>query len=223
MPYPVMNTLLDAGYPTGALNYWLSSFTSGLPDELIDAMVERFASVPSPMRRCCFEHFHGAVTRIGVTDTAVPHREEGWNLADPVGVDGPRRRPTRTSRWTRETYAALSRPHLDERRWLNYLGDDQGDDAVRARTARTTTGSSSQAPLRPATTSSTTTTTSTPPDRTSGVWRVQSGPDPRCTGLTPRCPFRSQPSRLRPFGSFWRSRRVARQRGRGGIPACPLA
>ena len=28
MPYPVMNTLLDAGYPDGALNYWLSSFTA---------------------------------------------------------------------------------------------------------------------------------------------------------------------------------------------------
>ena len=27
LPYPVMNTLLDAGYPEGALNYWLSSFT----------------------------------------------------------------------------------------------------------------------------------------------------------------------------------------------------
>ena len=49
MPYPVMNTILDAGYPDGALNYWLSSFTRGLPDELIDVAVERFASVPSAM------------------------------------------------------------------------------------------------------------------------------------------------------------------------------
>ena len=32
MPYPVMNTLLDEGFPAGSLNYWLSSFTSGLPD-----------------------------------------------------------------------------------------------------------------------------------------------------------------------------------------------
>ena len=29
MPYPVMNTILDAGYPSGSLNYWLSSFTRG--------------------------------------------------------------------------------------------------------------------------------------------------------------------------------------------------
>ena len=43
MPYPVMNTILDAGFPDGALNYWLSSFTRGLPDGLIDTAVERFA------------------------------------------------------------------------------------------------------------------------------------------------------------------------------------
>ncbi len=130
MPYPVMNTLLDAGYPTGSLNYWLSSFTRGLPDGLLDTMVERFASVPSPMSAILLEHFHGAVTRIGVQDTAVPHRSEGWNLLLPsVWLD-----PAATDEniaWTRETHAALG-PHLDDARWLNYLGDDQLGDAVRA-------------------------------------------------------------------------------------------
>jgi FAD/FMN-containing dehydrogenase len=130
MPYPQMNTLLDAGYPTGALNYWLSSFTRGMPDALIDAAVERFASVPSTMTAILFEHFHGAVTRVSPTDTAVPHREPGWNLLIPsVWTD-----PTATDvniRWTRETHAALA-PHLAARRWLNYLGDDQAEDAVRA-------------------------------------------------------------------------------------------
>ena len=42
MPYPVMNTLLDDGFPKGALNYWLSSFTNGLTDALIDTAVERY-------------------------------------------------------------------------------------------------------------------------------------------------------------------------------------
>jgi FAD/FMN-containing dehydrogenase len=130
MPYPVMNTLLDDGYPTGSLNYWLSSFTRGLPDGLLDTMAERFASVPSPMTAIMLEHFHGAVTRVGVTDTAVPHRAEGWNLLIPsVWVD-----PAATGEniaWTRETHRAFG-PHLDEARWLNYLGDDQLGDAVRA-------------------------------------------------------------------------------------------
>jgi FAD/FMN-containing dehydrogenase len=129
MPYSVMNTLMDEAYPTGSLNYWLSSFTRGLPDELLDTMVDRFASVPSPMSAILLEHFHGAVTRVGVTDTAVPHRSEGWNLLIPsVWMD-----PADTAKniaWTRETHAALA-PHLDEARWLNYLGDDQGLDALR--------------------------------------------------------------------------------------------
>ncbi len=129
MPYHVMNTILDAGYPAGSLNYWLSSFTRGLTDGLIDTMVERFATVPSPMSAILLEHFHGAVTRVGVTDTAVPHRSPGWNLLIPSVWTSPADNDANIA-WTRETHAALA-PHLDERRWLNYLGDDQGEDAVR--------------------------------------------------------------------------------------------
>jgi FAD/FMN-containing dehydrogenase len=130
MPYPVMNTILDEGFPRGSLNYWLSSFTQGLTDGLIDTMIERFASVPSPMSALLLEHFHGAVTRVGVSDTAVPHRAEGWNLVIPAVWLDPADSEENIA-WARETHRALA-PHLDERRWLNYLGDDQGGDAVRA-------------------------------------------------------------------------------------------
>ena len=130
MPYPQMNTLLDDGYPDGALNYWLSSFTGGLTDELIETAVEQFKAVPSSMSAILFEHFHGAVTRVAPTDTAVPHRTPGWNLLIPsVWID-----PARTDaniRWTREAFAAL-RPGFAPGRWLNYLGDDQAEDAIRA-------------------------------------------------------------------------------------------
>ena len=129
MPYAAMNTVLDDGYPAGSFNYWLSSFTAGIPDELIDVMVERFQTVPSPMTAILLEQFHGAVCRIGVEETAVPHREPGWNLLIPsVWVD-----PADTDAniaGTRETHVALT-PHLTDRRWLNYLGDDQGQDAIR--------------------------------------------------------------------------------------------
>jgi FAD/FMN-containing dehydrogenase len=130
MPYPVMNTLLDDAYPTGSLNYWLSNFTTGLDDGLIDTMVERYASVPSPATVLLLEHFHGAVCRVGVTDTAVPHRAEGWNLAIPGTWFDPADTNANVA-WVKETHAALA-PHLTEAKWLNYLADDQGDDAVRA-------------------------------------------------------------------------------------------
>jgi FAD/FMN-containing dehydrogenase len=123
MPYPVMNTILDDGFPRGALNYWKSTFVRGIGDGLIDTMVERFASCPSPMSGILLEHFHGAVTRVGREDTAVPHRAAGYNLlipsvwTDPAATDA-------NIAWTRETYAALE-PERAEGRWLNYYGDDE--------------------------------------------------------------------------------------------------
>ena len=130
MPYPVMNTLLDEGFPRGALNYWKSSFVARLDDELIDLAIERFETTPSPLNAILFEHFHGAVTRVGIGDTAVPHREVGYNLLLPsVWLD-----PTDTEAnvgWTRATFDLLS-PHFAGRRWLNYFSDDDGADAVRA-------------------------------------------------------------------------------------------
>ena len=140
MPYPVMNTLLDAAYPNGALNYWLSSFTTG--------------SARRADRRA------GRAVRVGaVTDDRDPVRALP-RRRDPGRPDATRRCPTATragtcsSRpcgldpadteaniaWTKDTYAALSE-HFGGGRWLNYLGDDQ-DDASARRTARTTTGSS---------------------------------------------------------------------------------
>jgi FAD/FMN-containing dehydrogenase len=129
MPYPVMNTLLDGAFPKGSLNYWLSSFTTGLPDGLVDAMVDRFASIPSPMSAILLEHFHGEVTRIGVADTAVPHRATGWNLLLPSQWLDPADTEANIA-WTKDTFAAFSE-HFATGRWLNYLGDDQ-DAAIRA-------------------------------------------------------------------------------------------
>jgi FAD/FMN-containing dehydrogenase len=129
MPYPEMNTLLDAGYPKGALNYWKSSFLAGLNEDLLDTLVDRFAACPSPMSGMVLEHVHGAVTRVGVTDTAVPHRDPGYNLVvtsewlDPNATEA-------NVAWTREVYAAIE-PHRAGRRYVNYLGDDEASDAVR--------------------------------------------------------------------------------------------
>jgi FAD/FMN-containing dehydrogenase len=81
------------------------------------------------MTAMLFEHFHGAVTRVGPEDAAVPHREPGWNLLIPSVWTDPATTDANIG-WTRETFAALQ-PHLATRRWLNYLGDDQGDDAIR--------------------------------------------------------------------------------------------
>jgi FAD/FMN-containing dehydrogenase len=130
MPYPAVNAMLDEAFPRGALNYWKSSFLSELTDSLIDEAVARFAVTPSPMSSILFEQYHGAATRVGPTDTAVPHRSEGYNLLLPTVWVDPADTDTCIA-WTRDTYEAF-RPAFADRRWLNYLGDDEQSDAVRA-------------------------------------------------------------------------------------------
>jgi FAD/FMN-containing dehydrogenase len=130
MPYPVINTLLDDGFPRGALNYWKSSFVERLDDDLIDLAIERYETTPSPLNNILFEHFHGAATRVGVSDTAVPHRQEAYNMLMPsVWLEGAETEANVA--WTRETFDAF-RPYFADRRWLNYFSDDDGSDAVRA-------------------------------------------------------------------------------------------
>ncbi|HEX5469909.1 MAG TPA: FAD-binding oxidoreductase [Gaiellaceae bacterium] len=124
MPYPVMNTLLDADYPRGALNYWKSTFVRGIDDELIDTLVDRFHSCPTPSGAILFEHFHGAVTRIDLQATAVPHRSTSYNLLIPTVWQDPATTEA-CIHWTRETYDAAG-PYRADGRWLNYYADDDG-------------------------------------------------------------------------------------------------
>ena len=129
MPYNAVNMLFDAGFPRGALNYWKSNFLAALGDGAIDTMVERFAAAPSPMSGLLLEHFHGAATRVGPTETAFPHRSVGYNfLAVGEWVDAAATKANVA--WTREAYAAMA-PHFTAGRYVNYLNADEvGEDSA---------------------------------------------------------------------------------------------
>jgi FAD/FMN-containing dehydrogenase len=123
MSYSAVNMLFDPGFPRGALNYWKSNFLAALPDEAIDTMIARFAATPSPMSALFLEHFHGAATRVGPTETAFPHRTPGFNFL----VIGEWTEPAATAAnvaWVRESYAAMA-PHFASGRYVNYLNADE--------------------------------------------------------------------------------------------------
>ena len=128
--YEETNRMLDAGFPRGALNYWKSNFMRELSDQAIDTLISQFAACPSPMSGLLLEHIHGAATRVGVSETAFPHRREGYNFLvvsewlDPVDNAS-------NIAWARESYDAM-RPSFTAGRYVNYLGDDDGEDAVAA-------------------------------------------------------------------------------------------
>jgi FAD/FMN-containing dehydrogenase len=128
MPYPVANTFFDDSYPRGALNYWKSTFLRDLSDATIDALVAGFAAASSPMSAIIAEYFHGQVCRVGVSETAVPHREPGFN----VGVFAEWTDSGATEEniaWARGTYAAIQAD--GGLRYINYLDHDDVGDAVR--------------------------------------------------------------------------------------------
>jgi FAD/FMN-containing dehydrogenase len=129
MPYPAINKMLDAAYPTGSLNYWKSTFLSALGDDVVEAMIDRFEACPSPMTSVLLEHWHGAGTRVGVTETAVPHREDGYNFAITSVWTDPSTNDANIG-WTGATYEAL-RPRFAGRRYVNYLAQDDGEEVVR--------------------------------------------------------------------------------------------
>lgn len=130
MPYSAVNSMLDGAYPKGALNYWKSSFLAQLSDDAIDTLIACFSQCPTPMGQLLIEHMHGAATRVSPTETAYPHRAEGFNLLvlaewmDPAENE-------RCVAWARDTHARMQ-PYLGAARYMNYLGDDEGSDAVAA-------------------------------------------------------------------------------------------
>jgi FAD/FMN-containing dehydrogenase len=130
MPYTDLNGMLDGGFPKGALNYWKSSFLAKLGDDAIDTMIDAFSRCPTPMGALLLEHFHGAATRVEPSDTAFPHRTDGFNFlvlgqwTDPASNQA-------CIGWTRQSYSAMER-FMAPGRYVNYLGDDEAGDPVAA-------------------------------------------------------------------------------------------
>ncbi|MDE5462121.1 FAD-binding oxidoreductase [Bradyrhizobium sp. CSS354] len=130
MAYCELNSMLDTAYPKGAFNYWKSTFLRELSDDALRTMIDCFARCPTPMGQLVIEHIHGAAARVGVEETAFPHRQEGYNFLiltqwlDVAMTD-------RCIAWTRDTYAQME-PFAASGKYVNYLGDDEGMDPVPA-------------------------------------------------------------------------------------------
>jgi FAD/FMN-containing dehydrogenase len=130
MPYTALNAMLDDGFPRGSFNYWKAAFVKELSDEVVDTLVTRFESCPGPLSAIVLEPFQGAVSRVPVDATAVPHRTPGVNVniasiwTDAAATD-------ENVAWTRGTYDALA-PAMSGLRYVNYFTDDeQGERGAR--------------------------------------------------------------------------------------------
>ena len=123
MSYVQMQSFFEPFFPPGRHTYVKSNFLQALSDETIETIAEWAGKSPSPYTFApFFEHWHGAVSRVGITETAFPHRHHSWNLfawsmwIDPADSE-------MNIRWTRECWQAIG-PFLVGGSYVNYISDE---------------------------------------------------------------------------------------------------
>ena len=130
MSYLQLQGMFDPFFPPGRLTYVKSNFIRDLNDDAIRAIAEFAGRSPSPLSFAPFvEHWHGAATRVGITDTAFPHRQHSYNLMFWSNWESPSE-SDKNIQWTRTAWSAL-RPFLVEGSYGNYISDE-GDLFARA-------------------------------------------------------------------------------------------
>jgi hypothetical protein len=130
MSYLQLQGMFDPFFPPGRQTYVKSNFIRTLSDEAIQAIASFAGTSPSPFSFAPFiEHWHGAATRVGATDTAFPHRQHSYNLMFWSNWESPSE-SEKNIQWTRTSWNSL-RPFLVEGSYGNYLSDE-GDAFARA-------------------------------------------------------------------------------------------
>ncbi|MDF2744129.1 MAG: linked oxidase domain protein [Actinomycetia bacterium] len=122
VPYLAIQSMLDGGAPKGRHYYWRSHRLPGLPDQVIDALLDQLASVTSPFSQVNGWAMGGAVSRADPEATAVGEREVGfdlsfaaaWPAADPDGEGH--------TAWARRGWEALA-PH-SAGVYVNFISDE---------------------------------------------------------------------------------------------------
>ena len=127
MPYPVLQSMLDAGAPPGLRNYWRSTYLDALDTAGLEILVDAAARSPSPLSQIHVHQLGGAVARVPAAATAFRHRDSRFL----VNVIGTWKNPVHDGKhvsWVRETHARLV-PGGGEP-YVNFMGRE-GQDGVR--------------------------------------------------------------------------------------------
>ena len=125
MSYVQLNTLLDGGVPYGGVQrYWKSSFLKHLGDDVLDILVARAATMPSPMSMVGFFHVHGAATRVKPHETAFGLRDDQWDY-DIISQWLNPEESAHHIQWTREFWTAVE-PFATGEVYVNHLDAEEG-------------------------------------------------------------------------------------------------
>jgi FAD/FMN-containing dehydrogenase len=78
IPYPVLQTLQDAGAPAGVRNYFRGGSVADLHDEVIDVVIAHASRMSSPLSQIHLHQMGGAVGRVAADATAFGPRTAGF-------------------------------------------------------------------------------------------------------------------------------------------------
>src|SRR6266446_5934535 len=129
MPYPALQSMFDAMYPSGLQWYWRGDFLSQIPDRAIDEHLKFGEQVPTLHSTMQLYPVDGAASRVDRHETAFSYRDAKWSMVI-VGVDPDPANAEKITAWTKDYWAALH-PYSLGGAYVNFMMDE-GIDRVKA-------------------------------------------------------------------------------------------
>ena len=130
MPYVAVQQMVDDAHPWGISEYSKSDFLPELPDEAIEAIVDKVADAGSPLTGVHLCPLEGALARTDRSTMALEFPEVGWYYMcealwlDPADGD-------RETAWAHSLMETL-RPWAVEKAPPNFITQDEGQARLRA-------------------------------------------------------------------------------------------
>jgi hypothetical protein len=129
MPFPQMQTLLDAAFPEGNHNYWKSTFLHELSDDAIDVLVEYANRATSPLSGIAIEYYGGVAGRVRDSKTAFAQRQAQYSIGILAQWTSPGESQHHIE-WARGLANSM-RPFSSGAYMLHFLGEE-GEDTIKA-------------------------------------------------------------------------------------------
>lgn len=118
----------DAFTPKGRHGYLQTQSLDGFQTEMIEALIEQGLPLPSPFSAINIHHFHGAASRVGVSETAFALRQDHL-MVELIAAWEPQDDEQRYIQWAQNLSQALA-PYAFKGGYINLL-DEQEQERVR--------------------------------------------------------------------------------------------
>lgn len=128
LPFPMLQGMFDALYPTGLQWYWKADFVKELGDQAINLHIQHGSLLPTLHSTMHIYPINGAAHRPGRHETAFSYRDAEWSQVI-VGVDPDPANEQKITSWAKDYYEALH-PYGAGGAYVNFMMEE-GEDRVR--------------------------------------------------------------------------------------------